>query len=70
MLFFFVKKFYIIFFSTRVRWSPLVRSQLLKTPDHKLPCQIMIVAVGAAAAGRYIFMSQTFYVMTLLLFSG
>ena len=42
-----------LFFSARVRWSPLVRAELLKTPDNKLPCQIMIVAVGAAAAGNY-----------------
>ena len=38
-------------FSSRIRWSPLIRAELLKTPDNKLPCQIMIVAVGAAAAG-------------------
>ena len=43
-------------FSSRIRWSPLIRSELLKTPDGKLPCQIMIVAVGAAAAGNVIYL--------------
>ena len=44
--------------SSRVRWSPFVRAELLKTTDNKLPCQIMIVAVGAAAAGNQSFIAR------------
>lgn len=37
--------------TTNIRWSPLVHAELLKTPDNKLPCETLIVAVGPAASG-------------------
>ncbi|KAH3729968.1 proteasome assembly chaperone 1-like isoform X2 [Dreissena polymorpha] len=37
--------------TTSVRWSPMVKAELLKIPEKKLPCQILIVAIGPAASG-------------------
>ncbi|XP_045197531.2 proteasome assembly chaperone 1-like [Mercenaria mercenaria] len=57
--------------TTNVRWSPVVRAELLKKPDGKLPCQILIIAIGPAAAGfvqAYV-LHEDYYIVGAL-FSG
>ncbi|KAL4232543.1 Proteasome assembly chaperone 1 [Mactra antiquata] len=57
--------------TTNVRWSPLVRAELLQIPDGKLPCQTLIVAVGPAAAGfaQAFILNDDYYIVGAI-FSG
>ncbi|XP_060571817.1 proteasome assembly chaperone 1-like [Ruditapes philippinarum] len=57
--------------TTNIRWSPVVRAEVLKKPDGKLPCQSLIIAIGPAAsafAQSYI-LTENYYVVGAL-FSG
>ncbi|WAR07124.1 PSMG1-like protein [Mya arenaria] len=57
--------------TTSVRWSPVVQAERLTTPDQKVPCQTLVIAIGPAAAGfvqAYI-LTEQFYVVGAL-FSG
>jgi hypothetical protein len=43
---------FLLFIRTNIRWSPVVRAEVLKKPDGKLPCQSLIIAIGPAASGN------------------
>ena len=39
------------FSKVTIRWTPEARKVMSSTPDEKLPCEVLIIAVGPAASG-------------------